>query len=224
MFEWLFTPQCAACETPAATLCETCRSLLDALESACPRCAEPTADDAICRRCLATPLPLDRIMSPWRYAGPLAIAIKRLKFTKHGNHVARTVAPLWAELVAAAAEPGALVVPVPLHWRRRFTRGYDHAWLLAVHACREAGLPRPVPALRRIRGAPPQSKLSAVERTANLEGAFVADARVAGRAVVLVDDVVTTGATLAASARALLDAGATCVTGVCLARATSVPG
>jgi ComF family protein len=141
-----------------------------------------------------------------------------------GNHIARTVAPLWAPLLAASLEPGALVVPVPLHWRRRFDRGFDQAWLLAVHACRVAGLPPPVPALRRIRAAPPQSKLSATERAANLDGAFVADARVADRAITLVDDVVTTGATLAAAARALHAAGATRVTGVALARATSVPG
>jgi ComF family protein len=167
------------------------------------------------------PLPLERIVAPWRFGGPLASAIRRLKFTG-ASEVARTLAPLWAPLLAAAAAD-AVVVPIPLHWRRRLRRGYDHAWLLARHACVHAGLPRPLPVLRRVRHAPPQSTLPASLRAANVRAAFVVRARfaghVAGREVILVDDVVTTGATLAAATRALLAAGATSVTGVAIARA-----
>lgn len=222
MIDWIFGPQCAACGAAATTLCEACRASLVELGPACPRCAEPTGERAeLCRRCAREPLPLDGVAAPWRFGGQLALAIRRLKFAGRA-HVARDVAPLWAPVLAAAvAERDAVVVPVPLHWRRRLVRGYDHAWLLALHACRAAAIAAPVRALRRIRHAPAQSSLPAAERAGNVAGAFAAAAVVAGRAVVLTDDVMTTGATLAAAARALRRAGAASVTALVLARAAS---
>jgi ComF family protein len=200
-------------------MCASCAATLDPLGPCCPRCAEPTGERAItCARCVREPLPVEHVASAWRFGGALASAIRRLKFTG-ASHVARTIAPLWAPLLAAAAEQ-AVVVPVPLHWRRRATRGYDHAWLLAIHACACAGLPRPVAALRRVRNAAPQSTLSAAARARNLGNAFAVRRRsaVAGRTVVLVDDVATTCATLAAAARPLLRAGVARVVAVTLAR------
>jgi ComF family protein len=227
MMDWIFRPQCAACGAPATPLCAACSASLVELGPACPRCAEPTGEHAVtCRRCAVDPLPLDRVVAAWRFGGQLASAIRRLKFGNRA-HISRDVAPLWAPVLAAAvAERDAIVVPVPLHWRRRWTRGYDHAWLLARHACALAGIAAPVRALRRICHGPAQSTLPAAERARNVQGAFAARSAgaIAGRAVVLIDDVMTTGATLAAAARPLRRAGATSVTALVLARASSAPG
>lgn len=204
MLSWLFRPQCAACAVLSdAPLCEGCAlSLVEAGPSRVVR-------------------PLEEIATPWRFGGALASAIRRLKFTG-ATHVARTVAPLWSPLLAAAVDVNdAVVVPVPLHWRRRLRRGYDQTWLLALHACADAGLARPRPVLRRTRWGPAQSTLAGAARAANVTGVFdvIAPAQIEDRAVVLVDDVVTTGSTLAAAAWPLLAAGATSVTGIALARA-----
>jgi ComF family protein len=224
MMDWIFQPQCAACGEPADALCPPCSASLVELGPACPRCAEPTGERSVtCWRCTTDPMPLERVLAPWRFGGQLALAIRRLKFA-NGAHIARDLAPLWAPLLAAAvAERDAIVVPVPLHWRRRWVRAYDHTWLLARHACVLAGIAPPVRALRRVRHAPAQSSLPAAERAGNVCDAFAAAAAapIAGRAVVLTDDVMTTGATLAAAARPLYRAGATSVTGLVLARATS---
>jgi ComF family protein len=222
---WIFAPQCAACGAAAAApLCEPCAGTLLELGPACPRCAAPTGDRAvICRRCALVPSPLVTVSAAWRFGGGLATAIRRLKFAGAG-HVARGLAPLWAPLleavVASASAP--VIVPVPLHWRRRLRRGFDQSWLLASHAAAEAAVAAPVvAALRRVRATPPQSRLPAAARAGNVHGAFAVrrPRAIAGHDVVLIDDVATTGATLAAAAHALRAAGARDVHAVVVARA-----
>jgi ComF family protein len=226
----LFAPRCGACDgddPTRAPLCPPCAASLVELGPACPRCAEPQAapPSLVCARCRRAPLPLAGIVAPWRYGGALADALRRLKFTGH-THVARTIAPLVAPYLAAATRLAAVdvVVPIPLHWWRRTRRGFDQAALLAGAAARHTPLGAPIAhPLRRRRSTAPQSELPAAARATNVAGAFAVRPRgaaaLAGRRVLLFDDVVTTGATMAAAARALRAAGATEVIGFAVARA-----
>jgi ComF family protein len=227
----LFVPHCAACDArvaPGVALCATCELSLYELGAACPRCAEPLAragnQGMPCARCAAAPPPFVSAHAPYRYGGELAWALQRLKYEGRAD-IARTLAPLLAPALArVVAETGVdLAVPVPLHWRRLSSRGYNQAALLLDHAARGLGLEVDRTSLRRVRVTAAQSGLRQRQRADNVAGAFAVaqrrQARVAGRRVLCMDDVMTTGATLGACARALLAAGAREIVVFCAARA-----
>lgn len=188
-----------------------------------PRCLTCGAlADPFCDGCAASVVPVFHVPRPREvlevrsaglHEGPLREAVLKLKF--HRKPV--LAAPLGG-LIAEAARPVIrswrpdALVPVPIHWTRRLERGFNQSELLAEQAGRRLGLPV-VPALRRLRPTPPQLGLSAAERSVNLRGAFglVRGASLAGRRLVLIDDVTTTGATLSECAAALRGAGAAAV-------------
>lgn len=188
----------------------------------CPRCALPLAAPApACAGCLARPPAFAWTLAPYRYAFPLDRLLSRFKYS--GDLAGgRLLAELLADALAREPRLGArdvLLLPVPLAGDRLAERGYNQALELARPLARRLGLTLAVDGLARIRATPRQAGLSARARRRNLRGAFAASAVVRGRRVLLVDDVMTTGATLRECARVLHRAGAREVGVVVLARA-----
>ena len=146
--------------------------------------------------------------------------VLRLK-SRSGEMLAECLGHLWARHVAERlrAVGAHLVIPVPLHWRRRWSRGFNQSQLLADGIAQRLNLTCESRWLRRIRHTPHQMNLGATERRANLRGAFGTSsaANLKGKTVLLVDDVLTTGSTASEAARALRLAGASKVVVVVLA-------
>lgn len=224
----LYPPQCVTCDTLVTDrggLCGPCwRDTPFILGLACDLCGQPLpgASDRAehCDACRSAG-------RPWRRGGA-AMAYRdrgrRLAMgLKHSDRtdIALAAAP-WIDR-AAPHQAGQIIVPVPIHWRRMASRRYNQAALLAQALGRRRGEPVALRALVRTRATPPQKGPGLDERFANLEGAIAPHPRhgaaVSGRPVLLIDDVMTSGATLAAAAEALAAAGAASIHMAVLARA-----
>jgi ComF family protein len=211
----IFPPTCLGCRVllrhdSALALCTRCRPLQ-------ARLPDPLAENG-------------QIRAIWAYDGPLSRAVVELKFAGAlalAGPLGRLLAqdPRLREGFDGRATE--VVVPVPLHWRRRLARGFDQAEELArwalVHAAAtgETAPPLAKRALARVRTTRAQTELDASEREANVAEAFVVrrPELVRGRRVLLIDDVTTTGATARACMRALAEAGASSVSALALLRA-----
>ena len=198
------------------------------------RCAGCDADlrhgRAFCAACVSTLVragnPDPQKLAMFVYGGAIAEALRRFKFDERPDLASALLAgihPHLADLSKAAVD---IVVPVPLHPARLVERGYNQAALLARPLSRRLGLPCLSRALRRPVATARQTDLSGPARAANVDRAFVAadPVRLAGRVVLLVDDVETTGSTLAACGRALLGGGARAVRTLVVARADLARG
>jgi ComF family protein len=182
--------------------------------TACDRRLEAQA--VFCAPCLATVTQIAgsaalggvRVAAFGAYGAAVGDALRRFKYRARPD-LALPLGELLRRRVDALRGRFDIVVPVPLHPRRLAARGYNQAALLARPIARELGLPLRTRALRRVLDTPAQAKLDGAARRRNVENAFVASRCVAGRRVLLVDDIATTGATLQSCAHALRNAGAT---------------
>lgn len=198
-----------------AFLCPGCRADLPVSAPGCPVCAIETRAGEVCGRCLRRAPAFDRTVAAYRYAAPLDQLIQRFKYA-HDLSVARAL----GEIMADAAEGIVFdaIVPVPLHRSRLAERGFNQSVELARPLSRRSGLPLCLAELQRTRQTSSQAGLSLLARRRNMRGAFQALARFDGQRVLVIDDVMTTGATLDAVARCLKQAGAREVVNLVCAR------
>jgi ComF family protein len=216
----LFPSRCVGCGLRGAEICDACRADLPWLTSeVCPLCSRPNRLARICYRCRSAPPVLDGARAACRFEGVVQQAAHDLKYKG-----VRGRASLLADLVAEALDrqPIAvdLLVPVPLAPGRRRERGFNQSELIARALGERLGVPVMPSALARIRETPRQVGRSGAERQENVAGAFGCPApeTVSGRRIALLDDVMTTGATLSSAAEPLKLAGASRVYGLAVAR------
>jgi ComF family protein len=212
----LLPPHCLLCGLGAdgeRDLCSACAADLVRNRICCPRCALPLSAPApLCGECLQRAPPFDAAFAPFVYGHPLDLLVTKLKYG-HSLAAGRVLAELWLEALGEAppARPDVLL-PVPLHAARLRERGYNQALELARPLARALGVPHADNLLVRAKATAAQATLDAKARRKNLRGAFAIDpARFAGDParthIALIDDVMTTGATLRECARVLKRAG-----------------
>ena len=235
LLDFLLPSPCLACQQPVSEprgslgLCPGCRErLVRWPSSVCAACGQALAGASLpegycCGECRRQAPPTTGVLSVWSYQPPIDAVLAGLKFQRLdylGAHIGREL----AEVVRRRLEGDEVVVPIPLHWRRYVGRGYNQAAMIARPLAKALELPLRQP-LGRSRSTPAQSTLPRVARQANLLGAFKVrrPGSVRGRHVLVVDDVITTGATLRAAAACLLEAGAEAVTGLSAARTPVSP-
>ena len=219
LLDAILPPLCLGCGEIVASpgaLCAQCWPRFSFIAAPhCERCGVPFADDmgqdALCTECLTRPPRFRRARAVLIYDDRSRRVVLPLK---HGDRtdMARACGAWMARAGAELLAEADALVPVPLHWRRLWARRFNQSAMLAAAISAESGVPIAAGALKRVKPTVQQVGLSRSERTLNVQGAFrvpaESKAAVAGRRLVLVDDVLTSGATVDGCARALLRAGA----------------
>lgn len=224
-FEGLLLPWCCLCCGASAPdgldLCEPCRRALPWNAVACPRCALPLPSPpaVVCAECRSDPPPFARLVAPLRYAFPVDRLLIGLKFRgrlEHGRLLGGLVRS-WLAATDHGIPNGLPLLPMPLHRERLAARGFNQAAELARGIAPLLGARFEPGLAMRLRPTPAQSRLDAATRRRNLAGAFCA--RGVPRRVLVIDDVVTTGATVRELSQTLRAAGCEEVLVLAVARA-----
>ena len=223
MLSWLldqvFPPRCIGCRRRGVVLCDACQVRLPYLpQGVCERCAAIRTARGVCHGCQRLSPAVSSVRAPLSYEGAARTAILTLKF-RSGRYLVPLMGEMLRREVAVRPLHADVIVPVPLTRRRRRERGFNQAELLAAEVAAAIGGQLVCDALTREQ-RPTQSTLNAVERAENLRGAFTCyrESAIRGGRVLLVDDVVTTGATVSACADTLAQAGAKRISVLAFAR------
>lgn len=211
VLDFALPPRCGGCGAivdDVDSFCTDCWRKLEFLQGGCERCGLPLkgTEAETCGACLAQPPRLDRIRAAVAYDDISRSIALRLKYGRKialARTMSRYMRPLVGELPSDA-----LLVPVPLHRRRLWSRGFNQSAIVARELSRRTGIPVAVDALRRTRANPPLKGMGMRQRRRTVAGAFRSTMDLRGQTVILVDDVLTTGSTANACARVLKRAGA----------------
>lgn len=211
-------PICRALISEQGHVCPTCWLALDVIsEARCGHCALPflvEGENGLCGACIQTPPAFDGASAPVLYQGAGRDLILALKHSKQFAAVPAMARLIANDLTRNSAEVSEMdmIVPVPLHWRRRLYRRFNQSQLLAAALAKSMRLPLDNTSLVKKRSTPSQGKFGREGRFDNVKAAFEVPDRcngaIAGKKIILVDDVLTTGATAASCAHALKKAGA----------------
>lgn len=217
MMQHALPHRCVLCDSPTGQdrICADCDAELPRLPPGrCTVCAVPLPFGEVCGACLRQPPAFERVRAAFAYEYPVDALIHAFKY---GRRLA--LAPVLGDMLAGGAAPDVdLLVPMPLAPERLYERGFNQALEIARTLSRRYRIPLDATACRKVVETAPQAGLPWKERAKNVRRAFVCDARLTGLRIAVVDDVLTTGATLNELARVLRRAGAAGVTGWVVAR------
>lgn len=222
VLDFMIPPRCPGCSAIVEDdhkFCATCWSQLTFLDDGgCAQCSIPldVHNGLICASCLVDPPAYDAVIAGVAYGDISSRIALRLKYSRRPG-LARTIAAVVANRVPCDA----VLVPVPLHRWRLWRRGFNQSLAIGQALSQKSGLSCLPSVLRRTRATPSLRGLNPGQRKRAVQGAFTCDRTVVGQHVVLVDDVLTTGATANACAKTLKRAGAARVTLLCWARVVS---
>ncbi len=215
---FFFRKRCLLCGAASdGNMCPSCLGSLPQLPlHLCKVCALPAAESLVCGKCLANPPAFDRTIASLSYAFPVDALVHSLKYQRN-----LSIAPVLADLLVTRIDGIALpdfIVPMPLHSARVRERGFNQTLEIARRVAKVTGIALLPAACRRIKNTPSQTGLPWKEREQNIKGAFMCEADLAGKRIAILDDVMTTGATLNELAKILRKSGATHVDGWVVAR------
>ncbi|SCY78225.1 comF family protein [Nitrosospira sp. Nl5] len=218
----LFKQYCLLCGTTSDNdLCTPCRdSLPHPPLHCCAVCGLPASESRICGACLANPPAFDQTVAALRYAFPVDALVHSLKYQAN-LPMALVLADLLLARIDGIACPD-FIVPMPLHPAKLRERGFNQALEIARNVSKKSGIPLLPAICERIRDTPSQTGLPWKERAKNIQNAFTCETDLTGKRIAILDDVMTTGATLNELAKVLRKGGATYVSGWVIAR--TLPG
>jgi len=218
--DFFFPRACIGCGKIGDFICVSCsKKMSRILPPLCQRCGRPESSGAHCAECWGRKSSLDAVRSVFIFDGIVRQAIHELKY-RNVRAVSACLAAFMTAYYLENGLDGDVLVPVPLHDKRLRERGYNQSQLLAAELSRSISVTVNPALVKRVRNTAPQARSAGVsERRANMQNTFIcASGEAAGRDVVIIDDVCTSGATLESCASALRAAGASHVLGFTLAR------